>query len=193
MLKWQSTIGFLNPEKASIIENLIKTHVSADTNCIEVGVFCGKSLMHLLEVGNPKHVFAIDPFEGNVKQTVNTITGMNIDIDYNMHYKYDKVLRRFKDFDNVTFYKEYSPLTDQTFPNIGYAYIDGNHGKQEVLDDADWIYSLMSNGVIVFDDYAIEGVKDAVSYFAEKYKLEVCLSDPTNSENTIAWILIEKG
>ena len=51
----------------------------------------------------------------------------------------------------------------------------------------------MSNGVIVFDDYAIEGVKDAVSYFAEKYKLEVCLSDPTNSENTIAWILIEKG
>jgi len=192
MLKWQSTIGFLNPEKSSIIEELIKTHVTPDTNCIEVGVFCGKSLMHLLEVGNPKHVFAIDPFEGNVNFTAITVTG-GIDIDYNMHYKYDKVLRRFKDFDNVTIYKEYSPLTDQTFPDIGYAYIDGNHCKQEVLDDAEWIYSLMNKGVIVFADYSIESVKEALNIFAEKYKLEVCFSKPIYRENTIAWIIVEKG
>jgi len=73
MLKWQSTIGFFNPEKALTVEELIKTYVTPDTNCIEVGVFCGKSLMHLLEVGNPKHVFAIDPFEGKIKNEKNEV------------------------------------------------------------------------------------------------------------------------
>jgi len=191
MLKWQSTIGFFNPEKASVIEELIKTYVTPDTNCIEVGVLCGKSLMHLLEVGNPKHVFAIDPFEGNIQQTLKSVIDM--DIDYSMHYQYDKVLRRFKDFDNVTFYKDYSPLTDQTFPDIGYAFVDGNHSKESVLKDAEWIYSLMNKGIIVFDDYAIEGVKNALVYFAEKYKLEICISKPSYRENTIAWIIVEKG
>ena len=147
--------------------------------------------MHLLELGNPKHVFAIDPFEGNIQQTLKSV--IDLDIDYSMHYKYDKVVRRFKDFDNVTFYKEYSPLTDQTFPDIGYAFIDGNHSKESVLKDAEWIYSLMNKGVIVFDDYAIEGVKNALVYFAEKYKLEICISKPSYRENTIAWIIVEKG
>ena len=147
--------------------------------------------MHLLELGNPKHVFAIDPFEGNIQQTLKSV--IDLDIDYSMHYKYDKVVRRFKDFDNVTFYKEYSPLTDQTFPDIGYAFVDGNHTKENVLKDAEWIYSLMTNGIIVFDDYAIEGVKNALVYFAEKYKLELVVSNPTYRENTIAWIIVEKG
>ena len=61
MLKWQSHCWLSIPEKAICIEELIKEHVDENTNCIEVGVFCGKSLMHLLENSKPKHVFAIDP------------------------------------------------------------------------------------------------------------------------------------
>ena len=39
----------------------------------------------------------------------------------------------------------------------------------------------------------IEGVKNALVYFAEKYKLELVVSNPTYRENTIAWIIVEKG
>ena len=191
MLKWQSTIGYFNPEKASAVENLIKNNVTLDTNCIEVGVFCGKSLMHLLEVGNPKHVYGIDPFEGGTSQTVSSI--IDIDLNFDNHYKYDKVLRKFKDYDNVTLYKEYSPMTDKTFPDIGYAFIDGDHSSQSVLKDAEWIYSIMKKGVIVFDDYAMPEVKQAIDTFADKHRLIINLSNPTYPENKIAWIMIEKG
>lgn len=193
MLKWQSTVGYLFPEKAIIIEQLIKEHVNENTNCIEVGVFCGKSLMHLLETSKPKHVFAIDPFEGNVVQTVMHDDFFGLEIDRTQHYQYDKVVKKFDEFDNVTIIKDYSPLENYLMPEIGYAFIDGNHGKDSVLKDAEWIYSLMSEGVMVFDDYAIEGVEEALKIFARKHNLKIHLSTPENYLNTVAWILVKKG
>ena len=193
MLKWQSTVGFLFPEKAICIEELIKEHVDENTNCIEVGVFCGKSLMHLLENSKPKHVFAIDPFERNVVQSVMHDDFFGLEIDRTPHYQYDKVIKKFDEFDNVTFIRDYSPLENYPMPEIGYAFIDGDHSKESVLKDAEWIYSLMTEGVIVFDDYAIEGVKEALNIFAQKYNLEINLSKPNHHLNTVAWILVKKG
>ena len=37
----------------------------------------------------------------------------------------------------------------------------------------------MTEGVIVFDDYAIEGVKEALNIFAQKYNLEIIYPNPT--------------
>tara|TARA_B100002019_G_C21218136_1_gene573114 strand:- start:123 stop:692 length:570 start_codon:yes stop_codon:yes gene_type:complete len=189
MFKWQSMVGYVYPWKATVLENLIKQHVDSNTNCIEVGVLCGKSLMHLLEVGKPKHVFGIDPFTGKHQQTVQFKDLLDIDINYDTQYDYDRVTDHFKEFDNVTIIKDYSPLHNYEMPEIGYAFIDGNHYYDNVLADAEWIYSLMQKGIMVFDDYDLDGVAEALDVFAEKHNLTISTSD--NRE--LAWILVKKG
>ena len=184
--KWQSMVGFLYPSHASILDKLIKKYVNEETICLEIGVFCGKSLMHLLEIGKPKYVYAIDPFEGQPTQDI-SYGEIDLRIDYANQYQYNKVIKHFKDFDNLTIIKGYSPLPDLELPRIGYAFIDGNHGYKEVLADADWVYTLMDKGVIVFDDYEKEGTSQAVSEFCEKNCLELEVSDC----GEIAWIDIQ--
>lgn len=191
-MKWKSTPGYFHPDKASIVEGLIKDNVTSETNCVEIGVLCGKSLMHLVEHSNPNHVYAIDPFEGQQTQELTLDGILMVEVDFSKTYDYDKVLKKFDDYKNVSVIKGYSPMYDLDLPDIGFAFIDGDHSKESVSKDAEWIYSKMSKGLIVFDDYALEGVADAVEEFAEKYSLNVHKSNPPSVQTTIAWIFIEK-
>jgi hypothetical protein len=186
MKKWQTMAGYVYPWKAELLEHLISTHVDKNTNCLEIGVLCGKSLMHLVETCTPKHVYAVDPFIEMHRQATTSSTGITIDIDYHSQYSYDRVSKKFKDFDNVTIIKGYSPLYDYDLPEIGYAFIDGNHHKDCVIDDINWVYSLMKNGIIVFDDYDLDGVAEAIDEFIEKHNLSVHVSD----NNQLAWVLV---
>lgn len=191
-MKWKSTPGYFHPDKASIVEGLINDTVTSETNCVEIGVLCGKSLMHLVEHSNPNHVYAIDPFEGQQTQELTLDGILMVEVDFSKTYDYDKVCNKFKEYDNVTIIKGFSPIYDLDLPDIGFAFIDGDHSKESVSRDAEWIYSKMSKGLIVFDDYALEGVADAVEEFAQKHQLEVHKSNPPSVQTTIAWIFIEK-
>lgn len=192
-MKWKSTLGFFHPEKASVVQTIIEQYVTSETNCVEIGVLCGKSLMHLVEHSNPNHVYAIDPFEGGTQQQLSLDNIMMVEVNYNEHYDFDKVTKKFQDYDNVTIIKGYSPLHDYDMPDIGYAFIDGNHTKEHVIADAEWVYSCMQEGVMIFDDYGIEGVEEAVKEFATKYNLDINLSETPTPQTTIAWILVKKG
>jgi hypothetical protein len=59
---WKNTIGFLSPEKAKFCEHVIKEHVTQDSVCLEIGTYCGKSTLHLIEYGNPKKIITIDNY-----------------------------------------------------------------------------------------------------------------------------------
>ena len=51
---WKNTIVF--SEKATFCEHVIKEHVTEDSIRLEIGTYCGKSILHLLEHGNLKHL-----------------------------------------------------------------------------------------------------------------------------------------
>lgn len=190
MKKWQTIAGYVHPWKAELLEHLINTYVNSDTNCLEIGVLCGKSLMHLLETRTPKHVYAVDPFTTTHRQTVTSPTfGMSFDLNYDHYYSFDRVSKKFEEFDNVTIIEGYSPLYEYDMPEIGYAYIDGNHHKDSVSADAEWVYSLMNHGIMVFDDYDLDGVEEALDEFVKTYNLSVHLSE----NNQLAWVLVNKG
>jgi hypothetical protein len=194
-MNWKSVIGFLHPEKAEAVRSLIENYVSSDSVCLEIGTYCGKSLMHLLEHSNPKHVYAIDPFEGDINTQLTVLDNDPFAFDTistPSQYDYDKVKKKFLGFTNVTIIKDKSPLHDDIIPNIiDYAYIDGDHTYSGASADLNWVYKKMNSGVIVIDDYAIDTVQHAVDDFVKNNALTLQTSSPSHPNNVIAWIHIQ--
>jgi len=198
--KWFSTVGYFHQDKALTVRKLMDQYITQDSVCVEIGVFCGKSLMHLVENSSPKRIIAVDPFEGQVSDTIvghaiefhtETDHTMQFDfgtVDYNVHYDYDKVKRMFKDYPHVELIKAYSPIPDLELPIIDFAFIDGDHTLSGIINDLEWIYPV-SDGVIVIDDIAILDVRQGVEAFCEQHNLTYHQTAGTD----IAWIITEKG
>lgn len=181
-------LGYLNYEKAQTIQKLINEYVNDNSVCLEIGIYCGKSLMHLLAHSNPKKVIGIDPFIENVPDS-----DIHIPLQKDMlgalgtvqhtGYKFETVKSLFEEFNNVEIVKAFSPVLDLELQALNYVYIDGDHSYESVLADLRWVYP-KTDGVIILDDIHMDSVRSALEDFGKPYEV----SKEQFEGNQIAWI-----
>lgn len=182
---WKNTIGFLSPEKATFCEHVIKEHVTEDSICLEIGTYCGKSTLHLLEHGNPKTLITIDNYSAlNYETEFGTVSNPKT-------YTFESNQKLFKDYPQVQLINGTTPL-EINLPVLDYIYIDGGHSYQQKVADLEWVYPNCKEGtVIVLDDWDIQEVQDAIKYFCNKYSQTYVLSEPQYPQNTQSKIVIK--
>lgn len=150
--------------------------------CAEIGVWHGGFASKILEC-KPSKLHLIDPWK---HQDV-------IDRCYSIEQEkmdkiYDKVVKKFSEFDNVTIHRRFS--TDVCFPKhyFDWIYIDADHSYDAVKKDLEFYYPLMKKGgYLCGDDYGLwssnpkkgfgsdggGGPKPAVDEFVQSHNLKI--------------------
>ena len=167
---------------------------------LEVGVFCGVTaknvceLLNIIHSGNFKYI-GIDLFGGKTNENEkvpnylkkqsfsNPIKNLfyNIILRENLN-SYESVQKFLKKFsNNITLIKGNSNKILQHFylENIDFAFLDGGHSFETVLNDLNLLFDKISSNkdaIILCDDYEdadyIIGVKKAVDQFVKEKKLK---------------------
>tara|TARA_B100001057_G_C22862489_1_gene955114 strand:- start:1364 stop:1945 length:582 start_codon:yes stop_codon:yes gene_type:complete len=189
---WKNTIGFLSPEKAKFCEHVIKEHVTQDSVCLEIGTYCGKSTLHLIEYGNPKKIITIDNYTA-LESTDSILDIPAVTVSNPESYTFESNRKLFEQYPQVEIIKGHTPF-DLNLPTLDYVYIDGGHTFKQKLADLEWVYPYCKNGTaIVLDDWNMQDVQDAIKYFCTEYNQSYVLSQPTQPENTMSKIVIKNA
>jgi hypothetical protein len=124
---------------------------------VEIGCFEGRTTVWLLEnilTHASSRIVCIDPFEGPYgERFINNVraSGAARKVRRVSAYSSD-ALRRLRG------------------PRFDFAYIDGDHRREFVLEDAVLLWPLMKQGgLITFDDYGYDDVRAAVGAFTSVY------------------------
>ena len=182
----------------NVFLNIVHQH--KPKNFLEVGVFCGVTarnvceLLNIIHSGNFKYI-GIDLFgdKTNVDEKVpkylqkqsfsNPIKNLfyNIILRENLN-SYESVQKFLKKFSkNITLIKGNSNkiLQHLDMENIDFAFLDGGHSFETVLNDLNLLFDKISSNkdaIILCDDYEdadyITGVKRAVDQFVKEKKLK---------------------
>jgi predicted O-methyltransferase YrrM len=137
-------IGWCNPKQGTILNNAVSRFLEKDETYLEIGSFCGKSLVAALH-GNNVNAHVIDPLNLKVS-TSNTEFFWNQTVDaYNIRNR-------------ITLHRTLSHLFNDELPPIGVFYADGDH-------DAGHTYNCLKQfsryfadrAIIIADDYNIVG------------------------------------
>ena len=138
------------PTREELITLLPKNSIG-----VEIGVWKGQFSKILLDVVQPKMLYLIDPWEGDImsgdKNGDNVVT---IDLQ---KYFIENIIPEFYFLDNVKVLKTYSTIL-KLFPNeyLDWVYIDGDHAYESVKYDLEVSYSkLKQGGLILRHDYHI--------------------------------------
>ena len=197
---WKNTIGFLSPEKAKFCEHVIKEHVTQDSVCLEIGTYCGKSTLHLIEYGNPKKIITIDNYT-ELQSTAglpdvfeeNILDIPTAKISNPKAYTFENNEKLFADYPQVELIKGHTPLKLK-LPILDYIYIDGGHTYEQKVADLEWVFQYCKDGtVIVLDDWSMEDVQNAIKYFCKEYKQSYVISEPNELRNTMSKIVIKNA
>jgi len=188
---WKNTIGFLSPEKATFCEHVIREHVTEDSICLEIGTYCGKSTLHLLEYGNPKTLITVDNYT-ELEASIEIGNMPNLTFSNPNTYTFESNQKLFKDYPQVQLINATTPV-DMDLPILDYIYIDGGHTYEQKVADLEWVYPNCKDGtVIVLDDWDMQDVQDAIKYFCNKYNQTYIISEPQYPQNTMSKIVIKK-
>ena len=142
--------------------------------CAEIGVWCGDFSKQILEIGKPRKLHLIDPWE-----TQDFKGRWYSGNQQNMDKIFDKVINAFWSNRQVVIHRNYSRKVDFSENYFDWIYIDANHSYEEVLKDLHYYLPLMkSGGFICGDDYGWkdrycqDGPKRAVDEFAEEFSFK---------------------
>lgn len=151
-------------------QETLKSHLdlSKPLNYVEVGTYHGGNLLHFIHYFNINEVVACDPY-----------------IDYADYKEYlgqqDKNYQTFqRNFSQVkdelkakvNFIKDYSHNVLPSLQNNYYdvIYLDGNHDKHAVLEDAILAWrKLKVGGILIFDDYGWADCNVGIDTFIINY------------------------
>jgi hypothetical protein len=159
------------PTREELITLLPKNSIG-----VEIGVWKGQFSKILLDVVQPKMLYLIDPWEGDImsgdKNGDNVVT---IDLQ---KYFIENIIPEFYFLDNVKVLKTYSTIL-KLFPNeyLDWVYIDGDHEYESVKYDLEVSYpKLKQGGVILGHDYTntmFPSVVKAVDNFCSEKDLKI--------------------
>lgn len=144
-------------------------------NYFEIGVFNGSGTAILGREYINKIIYAIDPFI----EDGHTLDVSNVACGDKMLTQKESCLANIKGLDNILLFettsKEFSDiLTSEMIDdmNISWVTIDGSHHYEDVTIDYELAINLINGkpGIIVFDDLAHKGVRQAYDEFVGKYK-----------------------
>lgn len=136
-------------------------------NYLEIGSFYGANVLSVVEKYFFKRHYCIDPY-------INNEDYPEVSIDtFDQEEVYNSFLENISGHSNIILKKDFSFNVIPTFENnfFDVIYIDGNHNKPFVLEDAVLAYrKLKVNGTLVFDDYGWRGLTNKqIDYFEEMY------------------------
>ena len=159
------------PTREELIKLLPKNSIG-----VEIGVWKGQFSKILLETIQPKMLYLIDPWEGNIPS--GDKNGNNIVSIDGPEYFIQHILPEFLPIDNVKVLKAYSSIL-QLLPDnyLDWVYVDGDHQYESVQYDLEISYpKLKQGGIIMGHDYTnkmFPTVVRAVDEFCQKYNLEI--------------------
>ena len=143
---------------------------------VEVGAHLGNHCGRILNNLKIKNITLIDPW-----------TAYEGDAEYFLSQEfqdkcYNTVLKKFGEDDRVKILKSTSVNASKSFLNssLDFAYIDGNHQYESVIEDLNiWYPKIKYRGIIAGDDYKYKfpGVIRAVNEFANLHNLHIELLD----------------
>lgn len=140
---------------------------------LEIGLSYGANIIYFSKtfgVHPESEIHGIDPWE---------------DYDEYPEYKnmqnsvYEKFLRNVENAgltEKLKIHRGYSNKVIPTFENnyFDIIYIDGNHETDYVLEDAILCFrKLKKEGMMIFDDYSRETVKNAIDIFTKSYEKKI--------------------
>lgn len=132
------------PEPFMYLLNSIVANMPQDQFYLEIGSFCGRSLVAALKNNNAQAI-VIDP--------LNLTTGNGT-----TEVLWNKTVDDFKLRNRIHLYKEKSEDHVATLPAIGILFYDGNHDSGHTYEALNkYKYSLANSAIIVVDDYNIHG------------------------------------
>lgn len=159
------------PTREELIEFFPKNSIG-----VEIGVWKGQFSKILLDTVNPKMLYLIDPWEGDVMsgdKNGNNIVTINLPT-----YFIENIIPEFYFIDNVKVINGFSSFL-QFFPDdyLDWIYIDGDHSYESVKHDLNVCFpKIKKDGIISGHDYTntmFPGVVKAVDEFCLENKLNI--------------------
>lgn len=152
--------------------------INRPINYLEIGAFCGANVITMSQSyasHKDSKITVIDPWcdydsYDEYKDSISYIYEL-FKINIDNHGLNDKI-NVYRDFSNNIL-----PNLENEYYDI--IYIDGNHNKEYVLEDAVLSFrKLKLNGYLVFDDYAWNDVKLAIDVFCKIYEKYIEIPTP---------------
>jgi len=190
----------------SIIDETLSAHVyepisqylkTNKNNYLEIGVFNGVGLAKIAKNNPNTHCEAVDPFIEDGYTKANS----NVDVGGKMSDQYNSALEAIRKLENVnlnvmTSHEYFDSLTEEKIIslNIGTVLIDGNHHYEFVVNDYKLAMAVIGSkaGLIVFDDIAVPGVRQAFDEFCVEYADRIDKQKPMNDDVAISVFIKEK-
>lgn len=149
---------------------LLKTYFPKNAVGAEVGVHKGDFSEEILQTTLPTKLYLIDPWKSFEEETYNESWYGKRTPQEEMDKRFEKVVKRFKNFSAVQVVRRLSTQIDDIIEDnsLDFVYIDGDHTYEGVCADFDIFYKKVKpGGLITGDDYSDggwwgRGVIDAV-------------------------------
>ncbi len=163
--------GGRRAQRVSIVARFPRGGIGA-----EIGVWKGDFSAYLLRIARPARLHLIDPWHFETDPDDERV-GRRAQSQQNMDAMHDQVHRRFAreiERGRVIVHRARSDEAASSLEALDWAYIDGNHTYQGVLDDLTAYYALVRpGGVLAGDDYGMpgwwgDGVREAVDEFVQR-------------------------
>ncbi len=152
---------------------------SPNPMCIEIGCYRGEFTMLIVDIIQPKMIFAIDPYVTDKTKTYSdglpTAYSTNDDMDIFKRLFYNELDRK------VIVCKNYSYFVSGWMPEkyFDFIYHDASHLYDDLKKDLiEWLPKLTSDGLMCGHDYgagAFPGVKQAVDEFCKEHNFEMII------------------
>ena len=143
---------------------------------VEIGVFKGHFSDILLDIVNPKKLFLVDPWLGNIKS--GDKNGENMQHINGENFFNEIILPKYQNDERVILIRDFSKkLSNVENDYFDWCYIDGDHSYEGVKFDLELLRDkVKNNGIIMCHDYISPrfiGVVRAVDEFCQKYDLKI--------------------
>jgi predicted O-methyltransferase YrrM len=173
----QEIPGWCNDDKALMMMNLVKENKFK--NCIEIGVFAGKSLLPIaktLQRNSNGRVYAIDCWDPQIASKGYLPNDPNYSwwsqLDYeNLHKLTINLIDKNKLQSRCILIKQSSQEAVNNFADnsIDFIHFDGNHNEDNALLDVElYLSKLKDGGYILLNDPNWYSMKKALVYLLER-------------------------
>lgn len=153
--------GWCDPALGRLLYNGVQSCLAEDETYLEVGTFCGRSLIYALREGG-KVAHVIDPLPDNMPvahESVWQVWNRNID--------------KFGVRDRIILHRTKLEDFAEPLENMGLVYIDGDHSSGHTLMALRKCESYLSdNAIIIVDDYNIFGGPGQIPYPGHEYEFK---------------------
>ncbi len=147
--------------------------------CAEIGVFNGAFSQSIIDTINPRRLFLVDIFSGQMIS--GDKNGENVE-QINLYQSYFNLYKKYLNNPSVSLYRGPSGHFLNLLPDgyLDFIYIDGDHSYKGVKIDIELARKkVKSGGYICGHDYTVQfpGVIQAVDEFCANYKTKLALTD----------------